>query len=337
MGYSYAGSRGPLVEAGQSVFEQVADLKALTFNPMDWGAKGDGVHDDTTAIQLAINACVAAGAGMVYLPPGNYVTGQPLTFKGNNIAFVCAPGVIINYANNFGAALTISGQNLRVVLHAINAPSAPYNLSYHDLLFSKIDFLRPGACTTACIFHDGTLQTAPEGGNIWYVGTVSAGSCQYGIKIDSSNAAHTYEGDIWSVLTIFSATTCSIQVGTAGVNLVRWNTFAVGIGGQGITPLYVNANNDANFYTILNADQATGAQEAIFAAGTKDNWLIAPPTTVGAFRVTDNGTNVSIVPGATGTGRVVLSKQLQLPGLPTSSAGLPSGSLWNNAGVVNIV
>jgi hypothetical protein len=45
------------------------------FNIRDFGAFGDKVHNDQAAIQKAIDACAAAGGGMVYLPPGNYLSG----------------------------------------------------------------------------------------------------------------------------------------------------------------------------------------------------------------------------------------------------------------------
>jgi len=45
----------------------------MIFNVQNFGAKGDGVSDDTAAIQQAIDAAAAAGGGQVYVPPGTYI------------------------------------------------------------------------------------------------------------------------------------------------------------------------------------------------------------------------------------------------------------------------
>lgn len=42
----------------------------------DYGAKGDGVANDTAPIQAAIDACSAAGGGVVFFPPGTYCVTQ---------------------------------------------------------------------------------------------------------------------------------------------------------------------------------------------------------------------------------------------------------------------
>jgi VCBS repeat-containing protein len=46
-----------------------------TFNVKDYGALGDGVHNDQHAIQAAINAAAKAGGGVVYVPAGTYIVG----------------------------------------------------------------------------------------------------------------------------------------------------------------------------------------------------------------------------------------------------------------------
>ncbi|MCX7014642.1 MAG: glycosyl hydrolase family 28-related protein [Candidatus Sumerlaeota bacterium] len=45
----------------------------------EWGAKGDGVADDTGAIQKALNAAGGAGGGIVFLPGGTYALRGNLT------------------------------------------------------------------------------------------------------------------------------------------------------------------------------------------------------------------------------------------------------------------
>lgn len=48
----------------------------------DFGAKGDGVTDDTTPFQNAINALNGLGGGRLYIPSGTYITGK-LTLYSN--------------------------------------------------------------------------------------------------------------------------------------------------------------------------------------------------------------------------------------------------------------
>ncbi|KJZ33757.1 M10 family metallopeptidase C-terminal domain-containing protein [Pseudomonas fluorescens] len=45
----------------------------MIFNVQNFGAKGDGITDDTAAIQSAIDAAAAAGGGQVYIPTGTYI------------------------------------------------------------------------------------------------------------------------------------------------------------------------------------------------------------------------------------------------------------------------
>ena len=64
------------IDALQSGFNELSDkVKSATsydFNVKAYGAKGDGVADDTDAIQAAIDACCKAGGGTVFIPNGIY-------------------------------------------------------------------------------------------------------------------------------------------------------------------------------------------------------------------------------------------------------------------------
>jgi len=57
-----------------------------SFNVKNYGAKGDGVTDDRTAIQSAINAASTKGGGTVYLPDGKYMVSLSTSGTGLNLA-----------------------------------------------------------------------------------------------------------------------------------------------------------------------------------------------------------------------------------------------------------
>lgn len=61
----------------------IVDFAGQVFNVKAYGAKGDGVTDDSASIQAAIDAANAAGGGTVLAPTGSYKILTGLTLKQN--------------------------------------------------------------------------------------------------------------------------------------------------------------------------------------------------------------------------------------------------------------
>jgi polygalacturonase len=55
-------------------------IEGASLNVLDFGAVGDGVTDDSVAIQAAINAIPAIG-GEVYFPGGTYLVNTKIVLK----------------------------------------------------------------------------------------------------------------------------------------------------------------------------------------------------------------------------------------------------------------
>lgn len=64
-------------------------------NVKDYGAIGDGVHDDTAAFQAASHATASQGGGTIYVPQGSYVVSSAISMAGDGIN-VIGDGIGIN-------------------------------------------------------------------------------------------------------------------------------------------------------------------------------------------------------------------------------------------------
>ena len=62
----------PFLATGTPTARNLVTRTADIFNVRDFGAVGDGIADDQSAFQAAINAALAAGGGTIYIPKGVY-------------------------------------------------------------------------------------------------------------------------------------------------------------------------------------------------------------------------------------------------------------------------
>jgi len=112
---------GAVTRTVQSKLRDVVSVK-------DFGAVGDGVTDDTAAIQAA-NAYAISAKRSLYFPAGDYLfTGSNYAFTtptnqgiewigeaGNTKITISANGVIFNVRSNFSARFIVSGINFNVI------------------------------------------------------------------------------------------------------------------------------------------------------------------------------------------------------------------------------
>jgi polygalacturonase len=76
----------------------VAAARPALVNVRDQGATGDAARLDTKALQQAVDACAAAGGGVVYFPPGRYLSGT--VYLKSNVSLYLERGAVLLGSKN---------------------------------------------------------------------------------------------------------------------------------------------------------------------------------------------------------------------------------------------
>ena len=93
----------------------------------DFGAIGDGSHDDTTAIQAALTA-VSANGGAVYVPTGTYKISTTLQISGNTRLYGDGNSSVITTSSNIQS---LTGSNTGSnVLYGVNIESIRFDNTF---------------------------------------------------------------------------------------------------------------------------------------------------------------------------------------------------------------
>lgn len=165
----------PALDANFAALSTAIKRRAISVTDPEYGAVGDGVTDDTVALQAALTAWRTSSAEVLLFPPGIYKITAALA-----VAFVAtetsgktifAYGATIQPTLSSGWALTISSA----------VASTVRNIFIHGLRFSPLGgsesgMLRLSVATTAeflygCNFYDVIVDNT-VGDGIWVDGNV---------------------------------------------------------------------------------------------------------------------------------------------------------------------
>lgn len=118
VGFRQSNSAGNLAGAvGKTVHQKFQEMVSVK----DFGAVGDGVTDDTAAIQAAINAVAANGGGSIFFPEGTYLLSSELT--------ITTAGITLFGANRLSSILqqnTTSAKILNITANFTNVSSLSF-------------------------------------------------------------------------------------------------------------------------------------------------------------------------------------------------------------------
>lgn len=104
-------------DSGAAVMERVRS-RQIMLDVRDFGAAGDGVTDDTAAIQAAFNAADAAPGNVGVFMQGSFLTSAPLTTRSQ----MDGTQATIEYTGTGGVALTIGVANATTARRTFHLP-----------------------------------------------------------------------------------------------------------------------------------------------------------------------------------------------------------------------
>ena len=177
-------SKLAFTQAGAGAVARTVDSKLKdVVSVKDFGAVGDGVANDTAAIQAAINSLTNGGTAS--FPPGNYKCNSGLTIAANDAILVFEGGAKLSYTTATLSLLTVTGLRCKMFNAIIDAP-AVFDGTNSAVTYAIINVQADNFAAETC-----TLNNVPRAG-FWF-NNVNNGSIQ-GCTINGGTAEGFYTG-----------------------------------------------------------------------------------------------------------------------------------------------
>lgn len=202
-----------------------ATLFGIQIPAKGFGARGDGLTVDTSAIQLAINRCSALGGGRVYLDPGTYLIDAALTLPasvsligaGSAASIIkqtnaTANGILVSAAgvgNNLiqGIGISHSSTSTGSAISCLSTTKIVIrDVSVATALFAKAVLF--DACGTTAIYDSflgctsaaasRSLKYATSGSNHYVTNTTFSAGAGICVECDTSASSIAIIGDIFA-------------------------------------------------------------------------------------------------------------------------------------------
>jgi hypothetical protein len=192
----------PVVDGGvtkRATLGQLSEIASIR----NYGAVGDGVTDDSAAIQLAVNANDA-----VFIPAGTYKVGTPISLKSNNTIFGEGASSIISYTgtnasqgalyiNSGGASTFVSNVTVQDLKVVGQVTTLGFNEFIHNISFSGVQNCVIERCFVEGFRGDGIyIGSGDVGGQERHNINVTIRDCYIdGINKDNRNGISVIDGN----------------------------------------------------------------------------------------------------------------------------------------------